>query len=165
MKKVVPVAISLALLVAAAVIVVGKGKPPSLQDVLTCTGIQGDIKSDPFTMKGTYEGGSWTSTKLCRIWPEKGDARAIFTYPNDVSESGQIWQLDRDQLMNDPRCGLNILMDDGKHYRVLQLASKGLVMYYNKAEDSWFFQFNKAQLWSSDGYVAEVTFELTVKRT
>ena len=113
MKRVIPLTISVALLAAAAAIVLGKGKPPSQQDSLICDGIQGSIQSDPFTMKGTYEGGSWTSTKLCRIWPEKGDAQTIFTYPDGVSGLGQIWQLDRDKLMDDPRCGLNILMDDG----------------------------------------------------
>jgi len=156
---------SLLLLGATAAIVLGKGKPPSQQDLLSCEGIQGDIESSAFDMKGTYEGGSWTNMKLCRIWPEKGDARAYLSYPKGLSGDGQIWQLDRDQLLGDPRCYLHILMDDGKHYRVLQLASDGLVMVYNKAENSWTFQFNNAELWNSDGYVAHVTFQFTVKRT
>ncbi len=145
----------------------GKPQPPSEPDHLVCSPMEGNIQSTMIEMTiRAYEGGSWTDPELCRIWPEVGDAKAQFTYPNGVKDAwGQIWQLDRSQLDGTDRCYLHILMDDGQHYRVRQMASEGLVMRYDGTEDSWFFQFNNAELWNSDGYVAHVTFEFTVKRT
>ena len=146
-----------------------KPTPNPPQDNLVCEGMSGDVSSSAFMMKGTYEAGSWTNPKTCRIWPEEGDARAEFSFPDGsggaVTGWGQIWQLDRSQLKGDPRCFLHILMDDGDHYRVRQLASDGLVMEYEEASDAWFFQFNNAELWNNEGYVANVCFEFTVTRT
>ena len=145
-----------------------KPTPNPRQDNLACDSMSGDVSSDPFTMKGTYEAGSWTNPKTCRIWPEEGDARAEFSFPDGsggtITGSGQIWQLDRSQLKGDARCFLHILMDDGDRYRVRQLASDGLVMEYDQVEDAWFFQFNNAELYNNAGFVASVCFEFTVTR-
>lgn len=140
------------------------GKPPVEPDLLVLYPMEGGITSTTIEMTVIYEDGSWTDPDLCRIWPEVGDARGTFTYPNGDWGEGQIWQLDRSQLDGDDRCYLHILMDDCQHYRVRQLESEGLVMQYDETEDSWYFEFNNAELWNSDGYVANVCFELTVVR-